>query len=164
MFVLFLSLSLEVHAQLDKKKVTMIYSHKGYQCLLSPRVSKNGAQWSCKPKSSDSMEQQAFVTWSRAKLIVGIDILQAKQKFTSLVELFLQERSTEFPLYPRPELPDATIEAIVDARVYLVANNSGKNHTAKFRVFTEERLRVFPSHSPIPVGIKSQPRRMKNAA
>ena len=90
MFVLFLSLSLEVHAQLDEKKVTMIYSHKGYQCLLSPRVSKKGVQWSCKPKSSDSMEQQAFVTWSRAKLIVGIDILQAKQKFTSLVELFLQ--------------------------------------------------------------------------
>ena len=164
MFVLFLSLSLEVHAQLDEKKVTMIYSHKGYQCLLSPRVSKHGAQWSCKPKSSDSVEQQAFVTWSRAKLIVDIDILQAKQKFTSLVELFLQERSTEFPLYPRPEMPDATIEAIVDARVYLVANNSGKNHTAKFRVFTEERLRVFPSHSPIPVGIKSQPKRMKTAA
>jgi len=84
------------------------------------------------------MEQQAFVTWSRAKLIVDIDILQAKQKFTSLVELFLQERSTEFPLYPRPEMPDATIEAIVDARVYLVANNSGKNHTAKFRVFTDQ--------------------------
>ena len=164
MFVLFLSLSLEVHAQLDEKKVTMIYSHKGYQCLLLPRVSKHGAQWSCKPKSSDSVEQQAFITWSRAKLIVGIDILQAKQKFTSLVELFLQERSTEFPLYPRPELPDATIEAIVDARVYLVANNSGKNHTAKFRVFTEDRLRVFPSHSPIPVGIKAQPGRMKNAA
>jgi hypothetical protein len=92
----------------------MIYSHKGYQCLLLPRVSKKSVQWSCKPKSSDSMEQQAFVTWSRAKLIVDIDILQAKQKFTSLVELFLQERSTEFPLYPRPEMPDATIEAIVD--------------------------------------------------
>ncbi len=91
----------------------MIYSHKGYQCLLLPRVSKKSVQWSCKPKSSDSMEQQAFVTWSRAKLIVDIDILQAKQKFTSLVELFLQERSTEFPLYPRPEMPDATIEAIV---------------------------------------------------
>ena len=139
----------------------MIYSHKGYQCLLLPRVSKKEVQWSCKPKS---MEQQAFVTWSRSKLIVGIDILQAKQKFTSLVELFLQERGSEFPSYPRPELPDATIEAIVDARVYLVANNSGKNHTAKFRVFTEDRLRVFPSHSPIPVGIKSQPRRMENAA
>ena len=164
MFVLFLPLSLEVHVRLEAKKVTMIYSHKGYQCLLSPRVSKNGTQWSCKPKSNDSMEQQAFVTWSRAKLIVGNNILQAKQKFMSLVELFLQERSAEFPLYPRPELPDATIEAIVDARVYLVANNSGKNHTAKFRVFTEARLRVFPSHSPIPVGIKSQPRRMKNAA
>ena len=164
MFVLFLPLSLEVHAQLDERKVTMIYSHKGYQCLLSPRVSKKGVQWSCKSKNSDSIEQQAFVTWSRAKLIVGSDILQAKQKFMSLVELFLQERSAEFPLYPRPELPDATIEAIIDARVYLVANNSGKNHTAKFRVFTEARLRVFPSHSPIPVGIKSQPRRMKNAA
>ncbi|MFN4774965.1 MAG: hypothetical protein ACK6CP_04080 [Pseudanabaena sp.] len=78
--------------------------------------------------------------------------------------MLLNAHYAEFPLYPRPELPDATIEAIVDARVYLVANNSGKNHTAKFRVFTEDRLRVFPSHSPIPVGIKSQPRRMKNAA
>jgi hypothetical protein len=148
------------------KKVKMIYTHKGYQCLLLPRASQKGVQWSCKPKSSSSVEQQAFVTWSRAKLIVGIDISQAKQKFTDIVEVFLQERGIEFPLYPRPELPDATIEAIVDARVYLVANNSGKHHTAKFRVFTEERLRVFPSRSPIPVGIKSnfRPMRMKNAA
>jgi len=53
--------------------------------------------------------------------------------------VLLNAHYAEFPLYPRPELPDATIEAIVDARVYLVANNSGKNHTAKFRVFTEDR-------------------------
>ena len=144
----------------------MIYSHKGYQCLLLPRVSKKGVEWSCKPKSSSSAEQQAFVTWSRAKLIVGIDISQVKQKFADIVEVFLQERGVEFPLYPRPELPDATIEAIVDARVYLVANNSGKHHTAKFRVFTEAHLRVFPLHSPIPVGVKSnfRPRQIKTAA
>ena len=144
----------------------MIYSHKGYQCLVLPRTSKKGVEWSCKPKSSNSAEQQAFVTWSRAKLIVGIDISQVKQKFADIVEVFLQERGVEFPLYPRPELPDATIEAIVDARVYLVANNSGKHHTAKFRVFTEAHLRVFPSRSPIPVGIKSnfRPRQIKTAA
>ena len=143
----------------------MIYTHKGYQCLLSPRYTNHGTEWVAKAKKyALSIEQKAFAQWFGTELIAGLHIEQTKQHFAEIVELFLEEHANIFPLYPRPELPDATIEAILDERVYLTVNNSGRHQTAKFRVFTEARLRVFPSHSPIPVGIKSQPRRMKNAA
>ncbi len=63
-------------------------------------------------------------------------------------------------LNPSPQLPEATIETIQESRVYLVVSN-GRQTTAKIRVFTEERLRVFPSRIPIPVGIKP---RLRTAA
>jgi hypothetical protein len=133
----------------------MIYTHKGYQCLLTPRITNQGTEWVAQAKRySFSIEQKAFFQWLGTELITSLDKEQAKQNFVEIVELFLQEHEDIFPMYPRPELPDATIEAILDERVYLTVNNSGRYHTAKFRVFTEERLRVFPSRIPIPVGIK----------
>jgi hypothetical protein len=63
-------------------------------------------------------------------------------------------------LSPAPQLPEATIETIQESRVYLVVNN-GRIATAKFQVFTEAHLRVFPSRIPIPVGIKP---RLRTAA
>ncbi|ELS31880.1 MULTISPECIES: hypothetical protein [Pseudanabaena] len=133
----------------------MIYTHKGYQCLLSTRTTHRGTEWVAQAKKySLSIEQKVFAQWLGTKLITSFDKEQTKQQFVEVVELFLQEHEDIFPLYPRPELPDATIEAILDERVYLTVNNSGRYHTAKFRVFTEERLRVFPARIPIPVGIK----------
>ena len=133
----------------------MIYTHKGYQCLLSTRTTHQGTEWVAQAKKyALSIEQKAFFQWCGTELITSFDKEQTKQLFAETVELFLQEHEDIFPLYPRPELPDATIEAILDERVYLTINNSGRHHTAKFRVFTEERLRVFPARIPIPVGIK----------
>ena len=133
----------------------MIYTHKGYQCLLSTRTTRRGTEWVAQAKKySVSIEQKVFAQWLGTKLITSFDKEQTKQYFAEMVELFLQEYADIFPLYPRPELPDATIEAILDERVYLTVSNSGRYHTAKFRVFTEERLRVFPARIPIPVGIK----------
>jgi hypothetical protein len=133
----------------------MIYTHKGYQCLLSPRSTNHGTEWVAKAKKyAISIEQKAFAQWLGTELIVGLHIEQTKQHFAEIVELFLEEHANIFPLYPRPELPDATIEAILDERVYLTVNNSGRHHTAKFRVFAQEHLRVFPARIPIPVGIK----------
>ena len=133
----------------------MIYTHKGYQCLLSPRNTNQGTEWVAQAKKySVSIEQKVFAQWLGTKLITSFDKEQTKQHFVEIVELFLQDHVDIFPLYPRPELPDATIEAILDERVYLTVNNGGRHHTAKFRVFAEERLRVFPARIPIPVGIK----------
>ncbi|MFN7760478.1 MAG: hypothetical protein ACK5RE_07350 [Pseudanabaena sp.] len=133
----------------------MIYTHKGYQCLLTPRITNQGIEWVAQAKRySFSIEQKVFAQWCGTDLITSFDREQTKQLFVEIVELFLQEHEDIFPMYPRPELPDATIEAILDERVYLTVNNSGRYHTAKFRVFTEERLRVFPARIPIPVGIK----------
>ena len=135
----------------------MIYTHKGYQGLLSVRFTTQGTEWVAQAqKYSVSIEQKVFAQWLGTKLITGFDREQTKQRFAETVELFLQEHEDIFPLYPRPELPDATIEAILDERVYLTVNDNGRHHTAKFRVFTEERLRVFPARIPIPVGIKSK--------
>jgi hypothetical protein len=135
----------------------MIYTHKGYQCLLSVRFTNQGTEWVAQAqKYSVSIEQKVFAQWLGTELITGFDREQTKQRFAETVELFLQEHEDIFPLYPRPELPDATIEAILDERVYLTVNDNGRHHTAKFRVFTEERLRVFPARIPIPVGIKSK--------
>ncbi|MEA5486778.1 MULTISPECIES: hypothetical protein [Pseudanabaena] len=133
----------------------MIYTHKGYQGLLSTRTTNQGTEWVARAKKySVSIEQKVFAQWCGTDLITSLDIEQTKQHFVEIVELFLQEHEDIFPMYPRPELPDATIEAILDERVYLTVNNSGRHHTAKFRVFAEERLRVFPARIPIPVGIK----------
>jgi hypothetical protein len=133
----------------------MIYTHKGYQCLLTPRITNQVTEWVAQvQKYSISIEQKVFFQWCGSELITSFDKEQTKQQFVEIVESFLQEYGDIFPLYPRPELPDATIEAILDERVYLTINNSGRHHTAKFRVFPEERLRVFPSRIPIPVGIK----------
>jgi len=137
----------------------MIYTHKGYQCLLTPRITNHGTEWVAQvQKYAISIEQKVFFQWCASELITSFDKEQTKQRFVEIVESFLQEYEDIFPMYPRPELPDATIEAILDERVYLTINNSGKHHTAKFRVFTEERLRVFPSRIPIPVGIKHNPK------
>ncbi len=134
----------------------MIYTHKGYQCLLSTRNTNQGTEWVAQAKKySVSIEQKVFAQWLGTELITSFDKEQTKRYFVEIVELFLQDHADIFPLYPRPELPDATIEAILDERVYLTVNNSGRHHTAKFRVFTEKRLRVFPARIPIPVGIKS---------
>jgi hypothetical protein len=133
----------------------MIYTHKGYQCVLSTRSTHQGTEWVAQAKKyALSIEQKVFAQWFGTKLITSFDKEQTKQHFVETVELFLLEHADLFPLYPRPELPDATIEAILDERVYLTLNNSGRHQTAKFRVFTEERLRVFPARIPIPVGIK----------
>jgi hypothetical protein len=133
----------------------MIYTHKGYQCLLSTRTTHQGTEWVAQAKKySISIEQKVFAQWLGTKLITSFDKEQTKQHFAEMVELFLQEHADIFPLYPRPELPEATIEAILDERVYLTVSNSGRYYTAKFRVFTEEHLRVFPARIPIPVGIK----------
>ena len=145
----------------------MIYTHKGYQCLLSTRNTNQGTEWVAQAKKySISIEQKVFVQWLGTKLITSFDKEQTKQHFAEMVELFLQEHADIFPLYPRPELPEATIEAILDERVYLTVSNSGRYHTAKFRVFAQEHLRVFPARIPIPVGIKSnaKPRYRKLAA
>lgn len=145
----------------------MIYTHKGYQCLLSTRTTRRGTEWVAQAKKySLSIEQKVFAQWLGTELITSFDKEQTKQKFVEVVELFLQEHADIFPLYPRPELPDATIEAILDERVYLTVSNSGRYHTAKFRVFTEEHLRVFPARIPIPVGIKPnvKPRHRQLAA
>ncbi len=133
----------------------MIYTHKGYQCVLSTRTTHQGIEWLAQAKKyALSIEQKVFAQWLGRELITSLDKEQTKQNFVETVELFLQEHEDIFPLYPRPELPDATIEAILDERVYLTLNNSGRHQTAKFRVFPEERLRVFPARIPIPVGIK----------
>ncbi|MBD2179463.1 hypothetical protein H6F42_21355 [Pseudanabaena sp. FACHB-1998] len=145
----------------------MIYTHKGYQCLLSTRTTNQGTEWLAQAKKQTiSIEQKVFAQWLGTDLITSFDREQTKQLFGELVELFLQEHEDIFPLYPRPELPDATIEAILDERVYLTINNSGRHQTTKFRVFPEERLRVFPSRIPIPVGIKhnAKPRYRQFAA
>ena len=135
----------------------MIYTHKGYQGLLSTRLTNQGTEWIIQAnKYSISIEQKVFAQWLGTELIASLDKEQTKQRFAETVELFLREHEDIFPLYPRPELPNATIEAILDERVYLTVNDSGRHHTAKFRVFTEERLRVFPARIPIPVGIKSK--------
>jgi hypothetical protein len=133
----------------------MIYTHKGYQCVISTRTTHQGTEWVAQAKKyALSIEQKVFVQWLGTKLIKSFDREQTKQQFVEIVELFLQDHADIFPLYPRPELPDATIEAILDERVYLTVNNGGRHHTAKFRVFTEDHLRVFPARIPIPVGIK----------
>ena len=145
----------------------MIYTHKGYQCLLSTRITVRGTEWVAQVKRyAISIEQKVFFQWFGTGLITSFDKEQTKQQFVEIVELFLQEHGDIFPMYPRPELPDATIEAILDERVYLTINNIGRHHTAKFRVFPEERLRVFPARIPIPVGIKhnSKPRYRQIAA
>jgi hypothetical protein len=132
----------------------MIYTYKGYQCLLSVRFTNQGNEWVAQAKKySVSLEQKVFAQWLGTELITGFDREETKQRFAETVELFLREHEDIFPLYPRPELPDATIEAILDERVYLTVNDNGRHHTAKFQVF-HENLRVFPSHIPIPVGIK----------
>jgi hypothetical protein len=145
----------------------MIYTHKGYQCLLSTRTTHQGTEWVAQAKKyALSIEQKVFVQWLGTELITSFDKEQTKQQFVETVELFLQEHADIFPLYPRPELPDATIEAILDERVYLTVSNSGRHQTAKFRVFTEDHLRVFPARIPIPVGIKpnAKPRYRQIAA
>jgi hypothetical protein len=135
----------------------MIYTHKGYQCLLTPRITNQGKEWVAQVnRYAISIEQKVFFQWCGTELITSFDKAQTKQQFVEIVELFLQEHGDIFPMYPRPELPNATIEAILDERVYLTVNNIGRHQTAKFRVFTEERLRVFPARIPIPVGIKSK--------
>jgi hypothetical protein len=147
--------------------MTMIYTHKGYQGLLSTRRTNQGTEWVIQAqKYSISIEQKVFAQWLGTEVITGFDKAQTKHRFIETVELFLREYEDIFPLYPRPELPDATIEAILDERVYLTINNSGRHQTAKFRVFTEDHLRVFPSRIPIPVGIKSnvKPRHRQLAA
>jgi hypothetical protein len=145
----------------------MIYTHKGYQCLLSTRFTNQGTEWVAQAnKYAISIEQKVFTQWLGTKLITSFDKEQTKQQFVEIVELFLQDHEDIFPMYPRPELPEATIEAILDERVYLTLNNSGRHQTAKFRVFTEDHLRVFPTRIPIPVGIKhhSRPKRKQLAA
>ena len=135
--------------------------------MLSPRNTNQGTEGVAQAKKySVSIEQKVFAQWLGTKLITSFDKEQTKQYFAEMVELFLQEYADIFPLYPRPEVPDATIEAILDERVYLTVSNSGRYHTAKFRVFTEEHLRVFPARIPIPVGIKpnAKPRYRQLAA
>jgi hypothetical protein len=147
--------------------MTIIYTHKGYQGLLSTRFTNQVTEWVAQAnKYSISIEQKVFAQWLGTELITSLDKEQVKQRFVEKVELFLQEHADIFPLYPRPELPDATIEAILDERVYLTINNSGRHQTAKFRVFTEDHLRVFPACIPIPVGIKRnvKPRHRQLAA
>ncbi|BBC26597.1 hypothetical protein [Pseudanabaena sp. ABRG5-3] len=145
----------------------MIYTHKGYQCVILDRSTHYGTEWVAQAnKYALSIEQKVFAQWIGTKQIVSLDKEQIKQQFVELVELFLQEHEDIFPLYPRPELPDANIEAILDERVYLTLNNNGRHQTAKFRVFPEDHLRVFPARIPIPVGIKhhARPRRRQLAA
>lgn len=145
----------------------MIYTHKGYQCVISTRTTHQGTEWVAQVKRyTNSIEQKVFFQWFGTKLITSLNQKNLQQQFAEVVELFLQEHEDIFPMYPRPELPDATIEAILDERVYLTVNNSGCYHTAKFRVFTEDHLRVFPARIPIPVGIKhhSRPSRKQLAA
>jgi hypothetical protein len=133
----------------------MIYTHKGYQCVISTRTTHQGIEWVAQAKKyAISIEQKVFAQWLGRELLTSFDKEQTKQNFVETVELFLQDHEDLFPMYPRPELPEATIEAILDERVYLTLNNSGRHQTAKFRVFPEERLRVFPARIPIPVGIK----------
>ncbi len=137
----------------------MIYTHKGYQCVISTRTTHQGTEWVAQAKKyALSIEQKVFAQWLGRELITSFDKDQTKRHFVEIVELFLLEHADLFPMYPRPELPDATIEAILDERVYLTLNNSGRHQTAKFRVFPEERLRVFPARIPIPVGIKHHSR------
>ncbi|MDX2256534.1 MAG: hypothetical protein NW214_13550 [Pseudanabaenaceae cyanobacterium bins.39] len=137
----------------------MIYTHKGYQCVLSTRTTQQGTAWVAQAnKYAISIEQKVFFQWFGTKLITSFDQEQTKQQFVEIVELFLQDHKDLFPLYPRPELPDANIEAILDERVYLTLTFSGRHQTSKFRVFPEDHLRVFPARIPIPVGIKHHPR------
>jgi hypothetical protein len=140
----------------------MIYTHKGYQCVLSTRTTHQGIEWVAQAKKyALSIEQKVFFQWLGTKLITSFDKEQTKQNFVETVELFLEEHGDLFPMYPRPELPDANIEAILEERVYLTLNNIGRHQTAKFRVFPEDHLRVFPAKIPIPVGIKHHSRPMR---
>ena len=145
----------------------MIYTHKGYQCVISTRTTQQGTEWVAQVKRySNSIEQKVFFQWFGTKLITSLNQKHLQQQFAEVVELFLQDHEDIFPMYPRPELPDANIEAILEERVYLTLNNIGRHQTAKFRVFPEDHLRVFPARIPIPVGIKhhSRPSRKPFAA
>ncbi|MFM7887139.1 MAG: hypothetical protein ACKPCM_10710, partial [Pseudanabaena sp.] len=98
----------------------MIYTHKGYQCVLSTRTTQQGTEWVAQLKRyTNSIEQKVFFQWFGTKLITSFDQEQTKQQFVEFVELFLQDHEDLFPLYPRPELPNANIEAILEERVYL---------------------------------------------
>ena len=140
----------------------MIYTHKGYQCVISTRATQQGTEWVAQVKRyTNSIEQKVFFQWFGTKLITSLNQKHLQQQFAEVVELFLQDHEDLFPMYPRPELPDANIEAILEERVYLTLNNIGRHQTAKFRVFPEDHLRVFPAKIPIPVGIKHHSRPMR---
>ncbi|MFN9817137.1 MAG: hypothetical protein ACK56Y_03865 [Pseudanabaena sp.] len=50
----------------------MIYTHKGYQCLLTPRITNQGIEWVAQAKRySFSIEQKVFAQWCGTDLITS---------------------------------------------------------------------------------------------
>jgi len=63
----------------------MIYTHKGYQCLLSTRTTNQGTEWVAQAnKYSISIEQKVFAQWLRTELITSLDKEQTKRCFRPL--------------------------------------------------------------------------------
>lgn len=63
----------------------MIYTHKGYQCLLSTRTTSQGTEWVAQAnKYSISIEQKVFAQWLRTELITSFDKEQTKRCFRPL--------------------------------------------------------------------------------
>jgi hypothetical protein len=76
----------------------MIYTHKGYQCLLTPRITNQGKEWVAQVnRYAISIEQKVFFQWFGIELITSFDKAQTKQQFVEIVELFLQEHGDIFP-------------------------------------------------------------------
>jgi len=63
----------------------MIYTYKGYQCLLSTRTTKQGAEGVAQAnKYSISIEQKVFAQWLGTELITSFDKEQTKRCFRPL--------------------------------------------------------------------------------
>ena len=153
--------------QLHKAKVTMNikFSHKGYKCTIS----RKSYYLIAEVQVSSIKEEKAFREYAESRLsevLVDLTVEILKTQFIYLVERFLRTYKVDYPLYPKPELPNAKIDVTASEGIYLVPDNYGVYRTSKFRVFPESNLRVLPLHLPIPVGNKPKRNRrpVKRAA
>jgi hypothetical protein len=153
--------------QLHKAKVTMNmkFSHKGYKCTISYQ----SHYFAAAVHVSSIKEEKAFREYAESRLsevLIDLTVEEVKIQFIYLVERFLRSYEVEYPLYPKPELPNAKIDVTESEGIYLVPDNYGVYRTSKFRVFPEASLRVLPLHTLIPVGNKPKRNRkpVKRAA
>jgi len=102
--------------------MNMEFTHKGYKCTISYQSHYFAAE----VHVSSIKEEKAFREYAESRLsevLVDLTVEELKIQFIYLVERFLRTYEVDYPLYPKPELPNAKIDVMASEGIYLVPDN-----------------------------------------